>query len=63
MKKITLTLALVLLCASFTNAQTKSPLTLQQTIPLPELQESLTTSAVDTERGLLFAAATGKPLC
>ena len=59
MKKITLTLALVLLCASFTNAQTKSPLTLQQTIPLPGVTGKFDHFAVDTERGLLFAAATG----
>jgi hypothetical protein len=59
MKKFAVSLALILLCAPSSNAQPKPALTLQQTIPLPGVTGKFDHFAVDTDRGLLFAAATG----
>jgi len=59
MHRIAVSLTLIVLCAPFCQAQPKAPLTLQQTILLPGVTGKFDHFAVDTERNLLFAAATG----
>lgn len=59
MKKNTVFLALILLCALSSAAQPKPPLTLKQAIPLPKVTGRFDHLAIDLGGDRLFIAATG----
>ncbi len=59
MKRIAITLALILLCGFSANAQPASPLTLQRTIALPGVHGKFDHFAIDLTGRRLFASAGG----